>query len=543
MVSKGGSSTLTQRERKKLAAETKQRKLEEAEAQELAEKETQEQKLKPKNDMPRLPQERLLRWLGTVGTKYITSDKIIQTSVLSLVLNLAHIKYWEEFQDDKEINLLISVACGVLALISALVITQRVQNETAKSNGSNEEVPLPSWNIVYLVFLPASLALVYDRSLLLFNVALTTSVLKLPFIAKLVIQLSILNSNTEHMDTVYNAKVVAGHLVVNYALGSISEFKSLDEVEVGLFSILLTNLYMINSDALYVVILQKLFISFGIGLALLFLITKVYKSNTLLRTSLITLSWTGTFVGATLYQLDPILGNNSLVWIYEYATATDSRIKILSIWLLSLLLLIPTIFNYKIQLSPNFRRKIWHFLVLGLLVYPLHLDSEFVKVSLAGSLILFLLVEQIRYLKLNPFGSLLDSHLRLFADFRDEKGPIIVSYIYLFIGITLPILFNNSIVGLVVLGVGDSLASIIGSNYGTIYWGRSKKTIEGTLTFIVSTYAVCAFLKHIGWFFVDKTFHSLLLTCTLSGILEGNSDLNDNILIPGFMAATLEVLE
>lgn len=527
---------LTQRERKRQALEAKQKELEE---QELAEN-SEEDGPKP----PTIPQEDFLRWIGSIANEHGSTDKFIQISTLAFVANLAYVKYKDLYSSsEKDINLLISAACGIIALFSAVIISFRVQSNTAKQQGLTGKVPLPPWNIIYLIFLPAFLALTLNKDLLLYNIALTSTLLNLPFFAKILVQMSILASNSDHTDHFVNFKITAGHLAINYVLGQISEYKSLDKVEVNLFSILLTDLYLVDSEALYVVILQKLFISFGVGLFLVYFITKAYDQNNWLRTILLLISWTVTFTTLTLYQLDPVLGENSIFWIYNYVTSTSTRIRILSTWLFSLVLLIPTIFNYKIQLSPNFRRKIWHFLVLGLIVYPLQLDPEFVKVSLAGALILFLVVEQIRYLKLYPFGLALDKNLRLFADFRDDKGPIIISYIYLFIGISLPILFNNSVVGLVVLGVGDSLASIVGSNYGTINWGRSQKTVEGTMTFIVATFAVCASLKQVGWFFSDKSFHSLLLTCTLSGILEGNSNLNDNILIPGFMSIVLEILQ
>lgn len=529
---KAGQS-LTQRERKKQAQESKQR-------EEIDDAEQSENN-QPKP--PTIPQEDFLRWIGGVANEHGSADKFIQISTLAFVVNLAYVKYKDAYSDEQELNLLISAACGLLALVSAVIISFRVQSQYAKSSGSNEKPQLPPWNIIYLIFLPSFLALTLNKDLLLYNIALTTTLLNIPFPAKIVVQMTTLASNSNHMDPIANLKVIVGHLIINYFLGQISEYKSLDKVEVNLFSILLTDLYLVDSGALYVVILQKLFISFGAGLVLIYLITKAYSENDWIRTIILLFSWTGTFIGLTLYQLDPVLGKNSIVWIYEYATATDARIQILSIWLVSLILLIPTIFNYKIALSPNFRRKIWHFIVLGLIVYPFHIDPEFVKVSLAGSLILFLTVEQIRYLKLYPFGALLDQNLRLFADHRDDKGPIIISYIYLFIGISLPILFDSSIVGVVVLGVGDSLASIVGSNFGSINWGRSQKTVEGTMTFVLATFAVCSFLKVIGWYFLDKSYHGLLLTCTLSGILEGNSDLNDNILIPGFMSVVLEILE
>ncbi|CDR44210.1 CYFA0S14e00870g1_1 [Cyberlindnera fabianii] len=529
---------LSQRDRKKAAAQSRA----EAEAAQKDKQRIDEEEAKKEDLIQRtpIPQEQFLNWLAWFCKTHFTTSRFVQLSALLFVVQQAYLAFEEEYQSEKDINLLISTVCALVALLAGIAITIRVKFQIRKQKGETGPVPLPPWNAVYLVFLAVMLPFVYKRDLLLYNAALTSSVLDLPWFAKIAIQVSLVSSNTSHNDTLFNLKVIGLNTIVQYFLTQITELKSLDEVEVSLFSILLTDVYIIDSQELYFVVLQKLLVSFGVGASVLYAITRVWTSNTTARSCVLLASWGAAFVGTTLHQLDPILGKNSLVWLYEYITATSTRISIIALWLISLVLLIPTIFSYKVQFSPNFRRKIWHFLVLGLVSLPLHLDPEFVKLSLSGCLVLFLIVEQTRYLKLHPFGEFLDQHLRTFADFRDERGPIIFSYIYLIIGITLPILFNNSVAGLVVLGVGDSLASIIGSNWGEIKWSRSNKTVEGTMGFIVASFLVSALFKLLGWFFEDSSYNALLLACTVSGILEGNSDMNDNIMIPGFMCVLLE---
>lgn len=485
-------------------------------------------------------QEKILLWLGDQFKRNFTADKFIQLLILALAVNQAYVAFDAQYQAPEDLNLLISTACGIVALFAGMAIAFQTKSRILAGEGIT--VDLPKWNTVYLVFLPVMLPYVFYRDLMLYNAAFASSVLDLPVIAKLVIQTSIIGSNSQHGDTVENVRAVGLNLALNYILGRVSELRSLDKVEVALFSTLVTDLYIIDSQQLYVVLLQKLFISYGAGAAVVYGITQLWKANNLARSLVVLTAWAAVFISSALYQLEPVLGANAIEWLYVYISSSNTRVRILGVWLLSLLLLIPSIFNYKIALSPNSRRKIWHFLVLILVAYPLHVDPEFVKLSLSGSLVLFLIVEMVRYLKLAPFGTLLDSHLREFADWRDDKGPIIISYIYLFIGITLPILFDNSVVGLVVLGVGDSLASIVGSKWGEINWAHSDKTVEGTLTFIVSTFVMSSFFKLIGWFFADKSYYALLLTCTLSGLLEGNSDMNDNIMIPGFMLVIMAAL-
>lgn len=525
---------VTQSERKREHKRLKQEQEEQQRLAEQAEKDQQQQAA-----LPTIPQEDFIKWIGGLLANNLTSGKIIELTVLAFAANQAYIKYGGMLQDEKDLNLLISCACGIVAIVAGFVISYRVQAKSATT-----PVVLPEWNYIYLIFLSGFMALVTDKRLMLFNIALTASANNLPVLMRMFIQMAIITSNSEHTDLVLNSKVIAVNSALFEALGAISKFQSLSKVEVNMFSILLTDLLvLVDSAEIYVVVLQKLMVSFLAGLVVLFGLFKVLP-NSIGRTVLVLVIWPTVFVSSAIYQLTPFFDNeNPLKWLANYIASDQTRVKILAVWLTSLLLLIPTIFSYKINLSSNFRRKIWHFIILVLIVYPLHLDPEFVKLSLAGAIILFLVVEMIRYLKLYPFGNYLDQNLRHFTDFRDEKGPVIISYIYLIVGISVPILMDNSIVGLVSLGVGDSLASIIGSNYGLIHWADSQKTVEGTFTFILSSFGVMSLLKYIGWYFQATSVHSLLLVCTISGILEGNSDLNDNLLVPGYMFVLLSCLQ
>lgn len=534
--SQGHGPALTQRERK----------LRKASRAEDAVPEEPEGHVEPKSadaassQAELFPQERLLIWLSGFVKNHFTTDKFIQLSVLAFSAQQAYLYHDDSYQSAEDVNLLISTACGVVALLAGVVIAFRVKSQMNRDTDPWDS--MPPWNTIYLVFLPLMIPYVLKRELMLYNSAFITSVLELPAFAKFVIQCSLIGSNTQHPDVMANAKVVALNLAAHYILGRISEFKSLDKIEVTLFATLITDLFLIESEELYVIVLQRLFIAYALGLGSVYGVVQLWKENTLARSVLVLAVWGTVFVASSLLLLEPVFNANALYWLVDYIQMSQTRCYIVGVWSTSLLLLIPTVFNYKIKLSQNSRRKIWHFLVLVLIAPFLHMDPDFVKLALAGTVILFLIVEMVRYLKLKPFGEVLDAHLREFADFRDERGPIIISYIYLFVGIALPILFDNSVVGLVVLGVGDSLASIVGSKWGEIHWSNSSKTLEGTVTFILSTFTICSLFKFLDWFFIDKSYYALLLTCTLSGLLEGNSDMNDNIMIPGFMVVTLESL-
>ena len=123
-------------------------------------------------------------------------------------------------------------------------------------------------------------------------------------------------------------------------------------------------------------------------------------------------------------------------------------------------------------------------------------------------------------------------------------------------GATIPIVYDYltnkekvSIIrysGLIALGVGDSLASIIGKRFGTIKWKGGDKTVQGTVAFIISVFG-CFFginylLKQKENYIPVGNWENLFVTVLLAGLLEGTSDINDNYLIPIFMPISYEIL-
>lgn len=319
---------------------------------------------------------------------------------------------------------------------------------------------------------------------------------------------------------------------------------SFDRVESNLFSICLTNvLYLLESSSLHFQVLRHVLLGFLAAVAFNFpLLIITSRFNPYLRSAILSTSFFVVFPLTILYTFE-VEGQNPAIWLFDYITSNDIRVRIIAGWLSCLVILVPNIMIFKSNFSLNTSRKIWHFLILALIAVPFRYDPDFVKISLAGTIVLFLAVEYLRFLKLAPYGELLDSKLRSFADFRDERGPIIISYIYLIIGVATPILINGSLVGVISLGVGDSLASIVGYRWGRHQWPGTSKTLEGTFAFILSTSICSLCFKLFLGAFQEITSAQVILACILSGILEGNSVLNDNILIPAYMFVVTELLK
>eukprot|EP00833_Pecoramyces_ruminatium_P008166 jgi/Orpsp1_1/1182198/evm.model.c7180000080299.2 len=80
------------------------------------------------------------------------------------------------------------------------------------------------------------------------------------------------------------------------------------------------------------------------------------------------------------------------------------------------------------------------------------------------------------------------------------------------------------------------MASIIGYRYGKTHWPKSKKTVEGTCGFIASI---------IIFIFITSIFYSyeytivqwikFMLFVILTGLLEAESNQNDNLILPLFL--------
>lgn len=464
-------------------------------------------------------------------------ERVLQLGILGLTTHLAYEKYYKmdiEHMDTMNMALIAVVSIGVGAYSSF------------KASRGNTAL-LPDFNVVYLIFLPTMLSLLFDQRHAAANIALILNYMQISPFYGLPMQMIFIAFHAMDLSVEEKYTYLAA-VPINYAissvLGRISQLKSLDKVDCNVFSILLTNvLYLNESTSLHFRVLRKTLTAFILVVSINYLISILLRpmSNSIAKSMILF----GVFLCGFPYAVKRLLiidGLDPLVWLINYIANSKLRQRILLTWLCSLTILIPNVLIFKSNFTLNTSRKVWHFLILLLISQPFQMDPEFVKISLAGTIVLFLCVEYLRYLKLEPYGEFLDSRLRSFADYRDEKGPLIISYIYLIIGIATPLLIDNSPFGLISLGVGDSLASIIGGKWGKTGWPGTGKTMEGTAAFFIGTSVMSLIFKQYLGYFKEISISSLIFVCALSGILEGNSVLNDNILIPAFMLIAERIL-
>ncbi|KAI8847494.1 hypothetical protein BC829DRAFT_396004 [Chytridium lagenaria] len=151
-----------------------------------------------------------------------------------------------------------------------------------------------------------------------------------------------------------------------------------------------------------------------------------------------------------------------------------------------------------------------------------------------------IMIEYVRHFRVWPAGMQIHTFLSTFLDQRD-CGPVILSHLYLLLVARFLIPNQVAIAGLsgvLTLGIGDTLASVIGQRFGKNKWFGTSKTIEGTLAFIISLLVSDVAITSIFFSGISiQTVLSSLLCACLTGILEATSDQNDNLVIPIFHLA------
>ncbi|RMZ91678.1 hypothetical protein DV736_g1096, partial [Chaetothyriales sp. CBS 134916] len=176
---------------------------------------------------------------------------------------------------------------------------------------------------------------------------------------------------------------------------------------------------------------------------------------------------------------------------------------------------IATVLSLTAYVEVDTRRKVFHGVMVAMLLPTIFLDPCFLSLALAVILAVFLLLDLLRASQLPPISRPLTNFLAPYTDGRDHRGPVIVSHIFLLIGCAIPLWLAlaalprnytdpppwagwdivpshrsrdlSMITGVVCVGMGDAAASLIGRRFGRTkwFWGGGK-SLEGSLAFAVA---------------------------------------------------------
>ncbi|XP_020599987.1 dolichol kinase EVAN isoform X1 [Phalaenopsis equestris] len=235
-----------------------------------------------------------------------------------------------------------------------------------------------------------------------------------------------------------------------------------------------------------------------------------------------------------------------VLWILNFLfTEPFRRISLCFYWILVLCVAVFRFYN----ISKNSKterillRKYYHLVAVLIFVPAVIFEPSFLDLAFGAALASFLILEMMRIWNIWPLGHMVHQFMNAFTDHRDSEN-LIVSHFSLLLGCAIPKWmsagFNDRplapFAGILSLGIGDTMASMVGHKYGVLRWSKTgKKTIEGTAAGITSVLASCSILLPLmasTGYILSQHWLSLVVAVSVTGLLEAYTTQLDNAFIP-----------
>jgi dolichol kinase len=243
----------------------------------------------------------------------------------------------------------------------------------------------------------------------------------------------------------------------------------------------------------------------------------------------------------------------------------NTRLILCAYWLAIIIVGLAIVFQLSAVYEVDTRRKVFHFMMVAMLLPATYVDPTFAALALSLMLAIFLLLDLFRASQLPPLSKSLAYFLTPYVDGRDLKGPVVISHIFLLIGCAIPLWLSlaslpragtgylqgwevptrevSMVSGVICVGMGDAAASLIGRRYGRHKWiWGGGKSIEGSLAFATAVGLALllakAWLRIGGW--PANNEDSWAMTFGKAGFAAGVGSLteavltggNDNVVVP-----------
>ncbi|ENH68583.1 Putative membrane protein C63.10c [Fusarium oxysporum f. sp. cubense race 1] len=204
----------------------------------------------------------------------------------------------------------------------------------------------------------------------------------------------------------------------------------------------------------------------------------------------------------------------------------NTRLLLSTYWMGILILGLIIVFRLKDIYEVDTRRKVFHFIMVGMFLPATFVDPTYAALALSLILAVFLILDLLRASQLPPLSKPIASFLAPYVDGRDFRGPVVISHIFLLIGCAIPLWLGlaslprsgsgylcgwevttrdvSLVSGVICVGLGDAAASLIGRRYGRRkwFWGGGK-SLEGSVAFAVAVMlglgAASMWLRIGGW--------------------------------------------
>jgi dolichol kinase len=181
-----------------------------------------------------------------------------------------------------------------------------------------------------------------------------------------------------------------------------------------------------------------------------------------------------------------------------------------------------TVLSLPASVEVDTRRKVFHGTMVAMLLPSIYFDPPFFSLALAIVLACFCLLDLLRASQLPPLSKPLANFLAPFVDGRDNRGPVVISHIFLLVGCAVPLWLSlaasqltgdvpwrgwdadarhvSLVSGVVCVGMGDAAASLVGRRFGRrkLPWAGGK-SLEGSAAFALAVVLGLVFAKTWLW--------------------------------------------
>ncbi|KAE8672541.1 auxin-induced protein 6B-like [Hibiscus syriacus] len=170
--------------------------------------------------------------------------------------------------------------------------------------------------------------------------------------------------------------------------------------------------------------------------------------------------------------------------------------------------------------------------------YGLEYHPQFLDLAFGAALAVFLVLEIIRVWRIWPLGHPVHQFMSAFTDHRDSD-LIIVSHFSLLLGCALPIWMSSGFsdrpltpfTGILTIGIGETMASMVGHKYGVLRWSKTGSTSTGIASVLAACLVLVPLLASTGYI-LTQHWLPVLIAVTTSGLLEAYATQLDNAFIP-----------
>lgn len=224
------------------------------------------------------------------------------------------------------------------------------------------------------------------------------------------------------------------------------------------------------------------------------------------------------------------------------------RYFLLIFWLCNVLASVGFgIFVNAIGRSSTIHRKFFHLTVSLIYLSGIHYDHDFVWLCGWMMFCVFVIVEVLRFFEVPPWKQTLNNFLLAMKDEQDSK--LLLTPIFLLLGVFLPLFLSPNeqsphlyhLAGVAATGVGDSVAAIVGSQWGKTKWPRQKKSVEGSTAMAVATTIFLLLARPFCAPPLPSCAHIVFVSLILSAVEAVTVNI-DNIVLPTVGYLLLQLL-